>query len=119
MFEFPKPSGRWEDGDTAVKALVLSIKDDATYEPTEAWEVQTSKTNQPVVATQTMFFFHHFSSREIGEDFEPFGRSHIFQRGLVKNHQPENRHQIDDCFGGKIFLCHGKFILGSQMPGNI
>ena len=28
--------GRWEDGDTTAKALVLSIKDDATYEPTEA-----------------------------------------------------------------------------------
>jgi len=112
MFEFPKPSGRWEDGDTAVKALVLSIKDDATYEPTEAWEVQTSKTNQPVVATQTMFFFTIFQPEKLGKICEPFGRSHIFQRGLVKNHQPENRHQM-----GRFFCVMGNSFWGPKCQG--
>jgi len=44
-YTFTGGTVRWEDGDTAVKALILSIKDDATYEPTEMLELMISATN--------------------------------------------------------------------------
>ena len=121
MFEFPKPSGRWEDGDTAVKALVLSIKDDATYEPTEAWGVQTCKTNQPLVATQTMLFFSPiFHPENWGRwRYEAIWTVAYFSKGVGEKPPARKSPSKPWFFWGDDFLVSWEIHVGSQMPGNI
>lgn len=53
-YTFHSGSVRWTDGDTSPKALVISIHDDNTFEPTEVLELVISDTNPGSSALQRL-----------------------------------------------------------------